>query len=388
MINPDPGRFTSAGKEADVEFRDIRKVYGTKEVLSGVSISVNRGELLTLLGPSGCGKTTLLRILAGFVRHSAGEVWVGGKRIDDIPPAKRNVGMVFQNYSLFPHMTVYDNVAFGLRMRRMDKSTINRRVHESLELVRLTDSINFYPSQLSGGMQQRIALSRVIAIQPRVLLLDEPFGAIDRQLRDEMQIEVRKIQKQLGITTLFVTHDQQEALTISDRIVVMNYGRVEQEGMPVAIYDCPKSRFVAEFLGMPNLLPVHLMDVSGNVATVALTDTLKISVPADKTQFNKEVTLAFRAENVHLSPAGEKPAPGLPDAGDNVDKADKTAAQTLTTPATVMFVTNLGSRVTYEIQLDAGPILVAEVQRSNSALPYSVGDKLMVTLEGDQCVLL
>ena len=240
----------------DVEFKDVHKSYGQLEALRGVSLSIRRGELLTLLGPSGCGKTTLLRILAGFVRPTEGEVWLAGERIDGVPPAKRNVGLVFQNYSLFPHMTVFDNCAFGLQMRHLDRAAIRERVREVLELVHLAEYAGAYPSQLSGGMQQRIALARVIAIQPRALLLDEPFGAIDRRLRDEMQVEVKKLQQKLGITTLFVTHDQQEALIMSDRIVVMNEGLVEQEGMPLAIYDSPRTRFVAGFLGMENLLPV------------------------------------------------------------------------------------------------------------------------------------
>jgi ABC-type Fe3+/spermidine/putrescine transport system ATPase subunit len=366
--------------DIDVEFRGVRKFYGNHEVLKGISISIRRGELLTLLGPSGCGKTTLLRILAGFVRPTEGGVWLGGDCVTDVPPAKRNVGMVFQNYSLFPHMSVYDNVAFGLRMRRMDKATTDRRVDEALALVHLHEYKKAYPTQLSGGMQQRIALARVLAIRPRALLLDEPFGAIDRRLRDEMQVEVRKLQQQLGITTLFVTHDQQEALIMSDRIVVMNYGNVEQEGMPLSIYDSPRTRFVAGFLGTDNLIPVRLIEVREGLGIVRMTENAGFAVPTKTQLKGSSAILAFRAECVSLSPPEAKPAQECPPA--------ETPPRMLSVPGTVEFVTNLGSRIIYEIKLKDGPTIVAEAQRTDSTLCFSIGGPLIVTLRGDQCALL
>jgi ABC-type Fe3+/spermidine/putrescine transport system ATPase subunit len=361
----------------DIEFKGVHKSYGSLEALKGVSISIRRGELLTLLGPSGCGKTTLLRILAGFVRPTRGEVWLSGERIDEVPPARRNVGLVFQNYSLFPHMTVFDNVAFGLQMRRMERPAIRERVREVLALVHLEEYAGAYPSQLSGGMQQRIALARVVAIQPRALLLDEPFGAIDRRLRDEMQVEVRKIQQKLGITTLFVTHDQQEALIMSDRIVVMNGGRVEQEGLPLAIYDSPRTRFVAGFLGMENLIPVTVARRGGDDALVRLGDGSELAVPLRGGTPAERMILAFRAECVCL--AGREGGGGGPAAG--------RSSACLTLPGTLEFITNLGSRVVYEVRLPDGTVVKAESQRTDRAQGFAVGEALTVTLRGDSCVL-
>jgi putative spermidine/putrescine transport system ATP-binding protein len=362
--------------EFDIEYRGVYKYYGTNPAVRDVSISIRRGELLTLLGPSGCGKTTLLRILAGFVRPTKGDVWLGGERVNDIPPAKRNVGLVFQNYSLFPHMTVFDNVAFGLQMRHMDRTAIRSRVEEVLELVHLLDYARAFPSQLSGGMQQRIALARVVAIHPRALLLDEPFGAIDRRLRDEMQVEVRKIQQKLGITTLFVTHDQQEALIMSDRIVVMNDGRVEQEGMPLSIYDAPKTRFVAGFLGMDNIIPVRVLQVRGDSASVRVAENADLIVPHQGTLDGDNATLAFRAECVSLGRAGEGGA--APQRG---------ASTSLSVPGSVAFITNLGSRVLYEVKIQTGPTVFAGAQRTDRFKGFSVGESLTVTLKGDHCTL-
>jgi ABC-type Fe3+/spermidine/putrescine transport system ATPase subunit len=362
--------------EHDIEYREVHKVFGTHPAVRGVSISIKRGELLTLLGPSGCGKTTLLRILAGFVRPTSGEVWLGGECINDIPPARRNVGLVFQNYSLFPHMTVFDNVAFGLQMRHMDKASIASRVEEVLELVHLADYARAFPSQLSGGMQQRIALARVVAIHPRALLLDEPFGAIDRRLRDEMQVEVRKIQQKLGITTLFVTHDQQEALIMSDRIVVMNEGRVEQEGLPLSIYDAPKTRFVAGFLGMDNIIPVRVLRVMGDCAKVRVAEGAELVVPVKGDLDGESATLAFRAECVSLGSCAEVRPP-----------APDEAATTVCLQGTVAFITNLGSRVLYEMRMAGGETVLAGAQRTDRFKEYAVGETLAVTLKGGNCVL-
>lgn len=369
--------------DIDVEFRGISKSYGPNEVLRNVSLSIRGGELLTLLGPSGCGKTTLLRILAGFVRPSKGEVWLGGKCINDIPASKRNVGLVFQSFALFPHMTVYANVAFGLRMHHMDKQTIERRVTDVLELVHLNEWKGAYPSQLSGGMQQRVALARVLAIQPRVLLLDEPFGAIDRRLRDEMQIEVRKLQRTLGITTLFVTHDQTEALIISDRIAVMNHGKVEQEGTPVAIYDSPENVFVARFLGTPNLIPAQVCQVLEGFAVVELGENLRLGIRATCDPNVSDVTVAVRPECIGLSTIGcqplRDPACACPSG---------TFSSILWATGVVAFVANLGSRVSYEVKLNGGPLLVVETQRLDRSTMYRVGDPLLIELKGEHCTIL
>jgi ABC-type Fe3+/spermidine/putrescine transport system ATPase subunit len=360
----------------DVEFKDVHKSYGPLEALRGVSISIRRGELLTLLGPSGCGKTTLLRILAGFVRPTEGEVWLAGERIDGVPPAKRNVGLVFQNYSLFPHMTVFDNCAFGLQMRHLDRAAIRERVREVLDLVHLAEYAGAYPSQLSGGMQQRIALARVIAIQPRALLLDEPFGAIDRRLRDEMQVEVKKLQQKLGITTLFVTHDQQEALIMSDRIVVMNEGLVEQEGMPLAIYDSPRTRFVAGFLGMENLLAVAVVRRTAEHAVVRVAEGAELIVPLRGELQGERTTLAFRAECVSV---GRR---------EDIGAAGGEPPTSVSVAGTLEFITNLGSRVVYEVRLPDGKVVCAQAQRTDRTQEFTRGEPLTVTLRGDHCVLL
>ena len=232
----------------------IVKRFGPVAALGGVDLDVAEGEFLTILGPSGSGKTTLLKTVAGFEAPDEGRVRLGGQDITDAPPRRRDVGMVFQNYALFPHMTVAGNVAFPLEMRRRPRAEIARRVDEALALVELQALAARLPRQLSGGQQQRVALARAIVFGPRLLLLDEPFGALDRKLRESLQLEVRRLQRRLGLTTLFITHDQEEALIMSDRIAVMHHGRIEQVGAPGELYARPASRFVADFLGESNLL--------------------------------------------------------------------------------------------------------------------------------------
>ena len=228
--------------------------YGATPVLHDVDLDVHKGELVSLLGPSGCGKTTTLNIIAGFLEPSRGTVSLGGRVVNQVPPYRRNTGMVFQSYALFPHMNVFDNVAFGLRIRRLPAAETARRVREALALVRLEGLGDRAIRQLSGGQQQRVAIARALAIDPLVLLMDEPLSNLDAQLRRQMRVELRRLQRQVGITTIFVTHDQEEALTLSDRLVVMNHGRIEQVGTPVELYRKPRTAFVAQFLGHPNFL--------------------------------------------------------------------------------------------------------------------------------------
>jgi putative spermidine/putrescine transport system ATP-binding protein len=232
----------------------VVKRYGAVVALGGVSLSVAAGEFLTILGPSGSGKTTLLKVVAGFEFPDAGRVTVGGADITDVSPAKRNIGMVFQNYALFPHMSVARNIAFPLQMRGVPRSEIERRVIQAMALVELRGYGERLPSQLSGGQQQRVALARAVVFDPTLLLLDEPFGALDRKLRESMQLEVRRLQRRLGLTTVFITHDQEEALVLSDRIAVMDGGAIRQVGAPDEIYDRPADAFVAQFIGESNLL--------------------------------------------------------------------------------------------------------------------------------------
>ena len=233
--------------------RHVVKTFDDVVAVDSVSLEVRPGELVTLLGPSGCGKTTTLRMIAGFVEPDAGEIRIGAADVTRLPPNKRDIGMVFQSYGLFPHMTVEDNVAYGLRMRRVPAAERGRRVEEALGLVQLPGLARRFPRQLSGGQQQRVALARAIVIRPSLLLLDEPLSNLDAKLREEMRWELRRLQRQLDITTVFVTHDQEEALAISDRIVVMNAGRIEQAGTPSAIYRQPRTLFVARFIGESNL---------------------------------------------------------------------------------------------------------------------------------------
>jgi putative spermidine/putrescine transport system ATP-binding protein len=241
-------------KDAELRVDGVAKRYGPVVALGGVSLSVAAGEFLTILGPSGSGKTTLLKVVAGFEFPDAGRVTVGGADITDVSPAKRNIGMVFQNYALFPHMSVARNIAFPLQMRGVPRSEIEHRVIQAMALVELRGYGERLPSQLSGGQQQRVALARAVVFDPTLLLLDEPFGALDRKLRESMQLEVRRLQRRLGLTTVFITHDQEEALVLSDRIAVMDGGAIRQIGAPDEIYDRPADAFVAQFIGESNLL--------------------------------------------------------------------------------------------------------------------------------------
>jgi putative spermidine/putrescine transport system ATP-binding protein len=248
-----------------VELSDLTRVYGSVRALDGLTLHLAPGELVALLGPSGCGKTTALRILAGLDRATSGSVSVGGKDLTRVPANKRDMGMVFQAYSLFPHMTVIDNVAFGLKLRGSDGAGRRRRAGDMLDLVGLTEHADRYAHQLSGGQQQRVALARALAVEPSVLLLDEPLSALDAKVRVQLRDEIRRVQLEVGTTTLFVTHDQEEALAVADRVGVMNAGRLEQLAPPAELYSAPASRFVGEFVGLSNRLPA---EVTGEVAVV------------------------------------------------------------------------------------------------------------------------
>lgn len=283
-----------------VEIKHVTKSYDDQCVLSDINLTILDGEFITLLGPSGCGKTTLLRILAGFEPIDNGELFLKGVSLTSIPPHKRAINTVFQSYALFPHMTVFDNVAFGLRMKGLDKATITQEVERILSVVKLSSFTSKMPKELSGGQQQRVAIARAIVNKPSLLLLDEPLSALDYKLRKAMQIELKELQRSLGITFIFVTHDQEEALSMSDRIVVMNHGKIEQIGTPKEIYENPTNLFVADFIGQTNQLKATLIEQDENVLHLELLQKkLTLKKPIAKT-YPKELVLIVRPEDFRV----------------------------------------------------------------------------------------
>jgi spermidine/putrescine ABC transporter ATP-binding subunit len=293
-----------------VQLEQVSRLYGGTPAVDAIDLTVAQGEILALLGPSGCGKTTTLRMIAGLITPSSGEVRIHGKAVTHVPAHRRNLGMLFQNYALFPHLTVLENVAFGLAMRKVDAKEKRERSMEALRLVRLEQYAERMPAALSGGQQQRVALARAIVYRPQLLLLDEPFGALDKKLREAMQIELRQLCTQLGLTTLLVTHDQEEALVLADRIAVMRAGRIEQVAAARDVYERPTNAFVADFIGTSNFLPAQVAECS-EAATVLRTGAgleLRSSVPHGF-EAGAQVKVAVRPESVRLSPA-HGPAPG------------------------------------------------------------------------------
>jgi spermidine/putrescine transport system ATP-binding protein len=314
-IAPSSGTSSRTGARDPVITLDhVFKRFGRYVAVDDADFAIERGEFFSLLGPSGCGKTTTLRMIAGFEQPSAGRILLDGKDVSRVPPYRRNVNTVFQHYALFPHMTVADNVAFGPRSQRIDAQETARRVDKLLAVVRLASYAARKPAQLSGGQQQRVALARALANYPSALLLDEPLGALDLKLRQAMQIELKRIQREVGITFIYVTHDQEEALTMSDRIAVMNDGRVEQIGTPQEIYHSPTSVFVANFIGVANLIPAVVQQVEARDATVLVAGSHCVPVPVGSQQLRPgaAATVMVRPERLRLTATAPTDGTGVP----------------------------------------------------------------------------
>jgi len=298
---------------AYVEFKAIAKSFGNFVAVADLDLEIEQGEFFSLLGPSGCGKSTTLRMLAGFVKPTKGHINVHGRDVTALPPEARDIGIVFQNYAIFPHMTVFDNIAFGLVERKLSRPEIKKKVDAALAEVGMTGFEDRYERELSGGQKQRVALARVLVIEPEILLLDEPLSALDKKMREEMKFWIKNIQKSVGITTIYVTHDQSEALTMSDRIAVMDQGRVLQVGSPVEIYEQPASRFIAEFIGESNLLKCQVATLDGSACSVNLGD---VSIPGRlssnaSVEPGQDVALLVRPEMIRLRPIEANEPPKL-----------------------------------------------------------------------------
>ncbi len=349
----DPGAASPGGRAAGASLRleAIRKRYGAVAAVDGISLDMRQGEFLSLLGPSGCGKTTVLRMIAGLVEPDAGRIFLGPEEITWTPVHRRNVGMVFQSYALFPHLTVFENVAFGLRRRRLPEAEIRRRVERHLALVRLDGAGSRYPGQLSGGQQQRVALARALVTEPPVLLLDEPLSNLDARLREEMRVELKRLQEALGITAVFVTHDQAEALALSDRVAVLSRGRLEQLGTPEAIYHRPATRFAATFMGRSNVFAGRVLGRSGRALRLQIEGGLEVLAAAvPGVAPGAAVDVILRQESIRLVPA---PTPG--------------AANSVR--GTVVFSAFAGAGSQYLVRLAPGVELMAAATTSKRAAP-------------------
>lgn len=346
----------------DIELGNITKRYGKLVALNNVNLEIRRGEFFTLLGPSGSGKTTTLRIIMGFEHPTSGDIIVRNEIVTNQPSYKRNIGMVFQNYALFPHLTVFENIAFPLKLRKKRAEyIIKRQVSSMLELVGLQGYEDRYPKQLSGGEQQRVALSRALVFEPTILLLDEPLGALDRKLRDKMRMEIKRIQKRLQTTTIYVTHDQEEALALSDRIAVIRHGVIEQVGTPEELYKHPKKLFIASFIGESNMLAGTILQIGHDYAVVVMDSGAKFKIPMNDGLIPRQrVKISIRPENINLS----------------TDKDNRFSGQ-------VMESSFMGTTRRITVNVNGTPLKICIPAHTNC----NIGDVVSLSFASEDCVI-
>ena len=352
------------------ELQGVTKRFGSGDpAVDNLSLEVKKGEFFSLLGPSGCGKTTTLRMVAGFVSPTKGAILIEDEKVNHPPPYKRKTSMVFQNYALFPHMTVFENIAFGLKMKKWDKDKIYLRVEEAMGQVKLTGFQDRYPSQLSGGQQQRVAIARAIATNPSVILMDEPLSNLDAKLRHQMRIELKQLQKQIGTTVIYVTHDQGEALALSDRIAILNEGRVEQVDSPSQIYRNPSNEFVATFIGQLNMFRGCVARISPREVEVVTDGGLKIIVPyEEKLGAGENIQIALRPEGI------------------NIGERDLALTENTFT-VEISYVSYLGSMIQYLSKVEGEEIVVTT--QSRRGLPiYQAGEKVRISFDPTECIVL
>ncbi len=351
---------------AFLEITDLTKIYDGVTVLDHIQFSVEQGTFLSLLGPSGCGKTTTLRLVAGFIEPEEGSIMLQNKLLNPVPVHKRNIGMVFQSYALFPHMSVSENIAYGLQQRDMSRSEIRMKVAEAVDMVQLRGYEKRKPKQLSGGQQQRVALARALVIKPDLLLLDESLSALDKKLRVDMQVELRQIQKNVGITTIFVTHDQEEALTLSDRIAVMKEGKIIQLGTPDSVYEQPADTFVADFLGQANFFKGEVVLKEKNDYYLRQGEEFFCFSSKHRISSNSQHTITVRPEKIQLN------------------------AQTSPTsiPGTVEFITYAGNQSIYRIDTVFGQVKVQQQNNLFSSSSFSIGDRVFLSWPAEHTLVL
>ena len=347
----------------NIQLKSIVKRFGTLEAVSHVSLEIRDGELFTLLGPSGCGKTTILRLIGGFHRPDEGEVYFGERAVSGIPPYERNIGMVFQNYALWPHMTIFDNIAYGLKLKKLSRDEISSKVLHALTLVNLSGLEKRYPGQLSGGQQQRVALARALVLNPDVLLLDEPLSNLDAKIRLQVRAEIRKLQKDLGITTIYVTHDQEEALTLSDRIAVVDHGKLQQIGSPRDLYAKPENPFVADFIGINNLIAGEVREIQESERTMKVQTEVGPMVCTLEWPFKPgdPCMVSFRPETAAIG------------------QTERGQGEVNILPGTVSFASYIGNTIRYDVEIQKGKIFKVDIQNPWYHQVLPLGEKVFVT---------